>query len=183
MAINSRHESRGKTAARVGFSVDLPGIGLARSTIVKRKSPVSEPDLETDATHSMLGSASHATLVARRRTLAGFAREAGRSEGIAIALLAPGTTLMVQTRNSLYRLVVLNDRHAVLAQGGTLLPEATAAHLQGASAGGCLVRAGWIGVGLRLELRVGSDRIVTSSVQSIAIENAPPLYSRFQHDL
>lgn len=144
---------------------------------------MSEPNLETGDPHRMLDSASQAALVARRRTLSGFAREAGHSEGIAIALLAPGTTLVVQTRNSLYRLVVLNGRHAVLAQGGTLLPEARAAQLQGASAGGCLVKAGWIGVGLRLELQVGSDRILTSSVRSIAIENAPPRYSRFQHDL
>ena len=114
--------------------------------------------------------------------LSGFAHEAGCSEGIAIQSLAPGTTLIVQTRNSQYRVTVLNgDRDSVLVQGGARFSQAKPAHLQGASGGGSLVKTGWIGVGLRMELLVGSDRILTSRVQSIAIENVPPRCSGFQH--
>ena len=122
-----------------------------------------------------------AALIPRRCTLSGFALEAGCSDGIAIPSLAPGTTLIVQTRHSQYRLIVLDgERHGVLVQGGAFFPEATAAHLQGASASGSLVRTGWIGVGLRLELCVGSRRIITSPVRSVTIENLPPRFCRFQ---
>jgi len=79
----------------------------------------------------------------------------------------------VRTRNSQYRLLVLADDE-VLVQGGALFPEAMPAHLQGASDGGSLVRIGWIEVGLRMELCVGPQRIVTSPVASIAIESLRP---------
>ena len=88
----------------------------------------------------------------------------------------------MDTRNSQYRLIVLDaGRYDVTVQGGALFPEATPAHLQGASAGGSLVRTGWIEVGLREELRVGPRRIITSPVRSITIENLPPRLHRFQH--
>ena len=94
--------------------------------------------------------------------------------------LAPGTTLIVQTRNSQYRLTVLNgERDAVLVEGGARFPKAVLARLQGASAGGRLVKAGWIGVGLLMELWVGAHRIITSPVRSVTIENIPPFSPRF----
>lgn len=144
---------------------------------------MSQPKVEAGDADAMTGSNSQDALVPRCCTLSGFAHEAGCSDGIAIQALARGTTLIVQTRNSLYRLIMMMGvRHGVLVQGGSLFREATPAHLQGASAGGCLVKTGWIGVGLRVELWVGSDRILTSTVRSIAIENVPPRDSPFQHD-
>jgi len=129
----------------------------------------------------IVGGNAQPALVPRRCTLSGFAFEAGCSDGIAIQPLAPGTTLIVQTRNSQYRLIVLDgERPGVLVQGGALFPEATVAHLQGASAGGSLVRTGWIEVGFRMELLVGPRRIVTSPVRAVAIENLPPRLYGFQ---
>ena len=60
----------------------------------------------------------------------------------------------------------------VLVEGGDRFPEATPVVLQGSSAGGNLVRIGWIGVGLRMELSVGPRRIITSRVSSVTIEAA-----------
>jgi hypothetical protein len=91
------------------------------------------------------------------------------SEGVELDRLEPLTTLIVRTRNSLYRLIVGNDGD-VLVQGGSFFPEPTPARLDGASAGGSLLRRGWIGVGLLMEFRAGGQRITTSRVLGIAAE-------------
>ena len=105
----------------------------------------------------------------RGRTLDGFALEPGCDEGLAIESVAPGTTLIVHTDNSTYRLVVLDGpHHHVLVEGGAMFPDAVPAVLQGASAGGSLVKTGWIGIGLRLELLVDSKWVRTSPVRSVS---------------
>ena len=92
-------------------------------------------------------------------------------DGIAIQSLAPGTTLTICTRNSTYRVVVIDGvEQLVRVQGGSLLPEATEACLDGATVGGCLLKSGWIGRGLRAEFSVGPRRIITSHVQSITVD-------------
>lgn len=114
-------------------------------------------------------------VVPRCRTSEGFAVEAGCVDGIAIDALDTGTRFIVQTRNSEYRLIVLDGpRQTMLMQGGRLLTEATEVFVQGSSAGGSYVKTGWIGVGLRVEILAGGRRIVTSRVQSITIESVPP---------
>jgi hypothetical protein len=108
-------------------------------------------------------------------TLEGFVLEAGGDDGLSIESLDVGTSLIVSTCNSEYRLIVLDGlRRSVLVKGGLLLPDATPACLQGASVGGSFVRTGWIGIGLRLEILVDRKRIVTSRVRSVAVENVPP---------
>ena len=114
-------------------------------------------------------------LVPRRQTLDGFVLEPGCVEGVALQSLAAGTVLSVHTRHTHYRVIVLDPRRQlVLVTGGALFPEGTEACLDGATAGGSLLKIGWIGVGLRLELRMGVRRITTSRVRSITIEAVPP---------
>jgi hypothetical protein len=92
--------------------------------------------------------------------------------GLAIGALVAGTTVVVRTRKSKYRIVVLSGLgRKALVQGGRLLPDAVDACVQGSSLGGSPLKIGWIGVGLRLELLVCQRRIVTSRVVSIAIES------------
>jgi hypothetical protein len=94
------------------------------------------------------------------------------STGVAIDSLECGTRLLVRTRYSQYRLIVLNvESGDVLIEGGNLLHGETPARLNGATAGGCAMKLGWIGVGLRIELSVAGVRVTTSPVQSIEIEN------------
>jgi hypothetical protein len=94
-------------------------------------------------------------------------------EGVAVNLLEPGTTLVVTTRNSEYRLVVLLDPSVVLVKGGKSFPDATVAALAGATAGGSTVKVGWIQVGLHMEIRDGERRVTSSPVRSILIERVP----------
>jgi hypothetical protein len=98
-------------------------------------------------------------------TLDGFA-VATSGPGIALRQLEPLTELLVQTRNTAYRIVVSRDADIVI-QGGTFFPDPTRAHVEGSSLGGNLLKVGWIGVGLRMEIVADGRRIVTTAVRSI----------------
>jgi hypothetical protein len=105
-------------------------------------------------------------------TLAGFVEDADCRAGIAIESLSPGTRVIVRTRNSNYRITVGNEpAFGVSIRGGALFPRVTSARLQGATAGGSFVRIGWIQVGLRMELVVGSHRLITTPVTSLTIDS------------
>lgn len=92
---------------------------------------------------------------------------------VAINELEPGTVLSIRTRKSTYRLVVVDAaRSKVLVWGGRLLPEAAEGAVQGSTDGGSCLKLGWIAVGLRLELVVARQRIVTSRVESIHVATA-----------
>ena len=110
---------------------------------------------------------------AQAATLDGFA-VAASGPGVALRSLEPLTELRVQTRNTCYRIVVSRDSDIVI-QGGTFFPDPTHAHVEGASLGGNLLKVGWIGVGLRMEILAEGRRIVTTAVRSIARDDdAPP---------
>jgi hypothetical protein len=51
----------------------------------------------------------------------------------------------------------------------------TGGQLFQATTRGSLLKIGWIGVGLRVEMSLAGRRIVTSPVRSITIEGVPPL--------
>ena len=105
------------------------------------------------------------------RTLSGFVVEADDEEGVAIESLEPGTALTVQTLNSQYRLIVTDgEQGQVLVEGTARFPEPTPAVVQGSSAGGSLLKTGWIGPGLHMELRVGSHRVITSRVRTVTVD-------------
>jgi hypothetical protein len=109
------------------------------------------------------------------RTLDGFARKSNEHKGLVVTSLDAGVTIVVRTRHSSYRLVVLDGaRHLVLAEGG-VFHEPTVVHLSGATFGGSTLKLGWILVGLRVEFGLGSRRITTSPVESVTIESHAPL--------
>ena len=98
----------------------------------------------------------------------GFLLEPGRTEGLAIDSLEAGTTLIIHTANSEYRLVVLDALERRVMMAGGAFPNAVSAFLHGASGGGNLLKTGWIGVGLRMALFVDGRPLVTSRVRSIS---------------
>lgn len=95
------------------------------------------------------------------------------TEGLAIDSLRPGTTLVVHTRNSQYRFLILWDPYMVLVKGGRRFPEATVVRLDGATAGGTSLKLGWILVGFQMEMRRGFVRVTSSRVRSVSIEAVP----------
>ncbi len=117
-------------------------------------------------------------VVSSRHTLDGFAFEPGCVEGVQLRSLEAGTAVNVITRHSHYRLVVIDPaRQSAIVTGGRLFPESTEVRCEGATAGGSVVKVGWIGIGLRLEMSIGRLRIRTSRVQAVTIENVTPRLS------
>lgn len=107
-------------------------------------------------------------------TLDEFAEDPGCTSGVMLEELEPGTRIVVGTKHSCYRLVV-NDglRGRATVVGGAVFPEPAEVRVDGATAGGSVIKAGWIGVGLRMEMSMGLKRITTSTVKFLAIENPP----------
>ena len=83
------------------------------------------------------------------KTLDAFVGQSGLVQGVALQTLDPGTILTLHTRNSTYRLVVLDAaRRRVLVTGGAYFPEQTEVRVEGATAGGSAVIVGLIGIGV-----------------------------------
>lgn len=104
-------------------------------------------------------------------TIDRFVLAAAHAEGVHVPDLRPLDELAVQTRNSIYRIVIVapNDGR-ILVQGGAFFPLPCQAHLSGGTLGGSLLRLNWIGCGFNLEILHEGRRIVTTRVRSIAID-------------
>ena len=105
-------------------------------------------------------------------TLDGFAKATDAVQGVYLRDLEPLTQLVVRTCNSEYHILVSADGE-VLVEGGRFFDRPTPAVLEGASLGGSFLKVGWIGVGLRMEIRDESRRIVTSPVRHIYTGSRP----------
>jgi len=113
-------------------------------------------------------------LIADARTLDGFAFQFGDDDGVDVRELAAWTIVSVRTRNSCYRLVIVEpETQHVLVSGGQWFPEPTEARLVGATCGGSMLMPGWIGVGLRLEFRHMNRPITTSPIDAVTVEWSP----------
>jgi hypothetical protein len=100
-----------------------------------------------------------------------FAQERGCSDGIDFQSLEIGTTVHVHTRYSSYRLVVTDpESGGALVTGGRFFLEPTPIRVEGATAGGSAIKAGWIGVGLHLEMLKRTNRVTTSVVRAVKVE-------------
>jgi hypothetical protein len=108
-------------------------------------------------------------LVPRVATLDGFVADAAGTPGVHLRDIEPLTTLTVYTRNSRYRILVSRDT-SVIVQGGQFFPDPTPGRVDGSGFGGSLLRVGWIGIGLRMEIFADGQRIITSPVRDIRIE-------------
>lgn len=109
--------------------------------------------------------------VPQRCTLDGFAREVAATEGVNIREVEPLTTLLVQTMNSLYRIIPLQaGKSRIMVQGGQFFPDLVEAHLAGSTFGGSFLKMHYIGIGLHMEINARGERIVTSPVRSFRFE-------------
>ena len=113
-------------------------------------------------------------LVASARTLDGFAFQLRDTAGLDVRALAAGTIVIVRTRHSRYRLMVLEpETQRVLVSGGEWFPVPTEMQLVGSTSGGSMLKPGWLGVGLKVEFRRMNRRITTSFVNDVTIEWTP----------
>jgi hypothetical protein len=111
------------------------------------------------------------TLVPRAATLDGFVDDVGDARGIHLRELEPLTTVIVQTHNSRYRIVITSGTSAIV-QGGKFFTEPTPARIDGSGFGGSVLKTAWIGVGLKMEIFANDQRIITSPVLDVTLERA-----------
>jgi hypothetical protein len=102
-------------------------------------------------------------------TLDGFVDITEDVDGVDVHRLEPLTRVLVRTCNSEYRLIV-SPHGGVLVQGGRFFEQPTEAVLEGASLSGGLLKIGWIAIGMRMEIRNQSRRVVTSPVRHISTD-------------
>jgi hypothetical protein len=89
---------------------------------------------------------------------------------VALPLLLPGTLLTLHTRNTCYRLVVVDgSERRVQITGGKLFAESTDAEVIGA-VDEEEVKVGWIVEGFQLELLTGRGPVLTSTVESVDVD-------------
>jgi hypothetical protein len=94
----------------------------------------------------------------------------GRFRSVALPLLLSGTAITLNTRNTCYRVVVVDgSERQITITGGKLFPESTDAELIGAVDDES-VKVGWIVEGFQLELRTSRGPILTSTVESVDVE-------------
>jgi hypothetical protein len=95
----------------------------------------------------------------------------GSVAGVDVRRLPPGTEVVVDTHNSRYRFVILQENaSSALIQGGPYFREETSVRIEGSALTGSLLKSGWLGVGLFMEISAEHQRIVTSRVRSIVVE-------------
>ena len=98
-------------------------------------------------------------------------------QGIHISRLAPFQGVQIQTQNNPYSLFVLEPSEGkVLVRGGQYFPDFKEAYLCGSTWGGSILRLGWIGLGMCLEIYVDGMRIVTTPLKALSVEDPPASY-------
>jgi hypothetical protein len=92
---------------------------------------------------------------------------------VALPLLLPGTMVNVRTKNTLYRLTVIDGAaRRISISGGRLFPRNTDVTLLGAVDGEEAVKFGWIVEGLQLQLITPDGPVITSIVDSVDVDPA-----------
>jgi hypothetical protein len=96
--------------------------------------------------------------------------EAGSSSfSVALPLLSPGTQITAHTRNTCYRMEVMDGPcRRVLISGGLLFPQGAEVEVIGATDDEG-VRVGWIVQGLQIELATVRGPVLTSIVESLSV--------------
>lgn len=86
-----------------------------------------------------------------------------------------GVLVKKATRNSLYILTrIAGEKGQVAITGGQHIPRPRVGYLHGSTYGGSMIKVGWIGKGMHLEVAlVGGGILTTSAIQEISLEQNP----------
>ena len=94
------------------------------------------------------------------------------SSDVVLETLNPFDTILLQTNNSEYRLLVLDPKTGrALVEGGDYLVEPSEALLRGSAAPGYEFKSGVIRIGNRLEMWVDERALLTSPVKSVHVKH------------
>jgi len=96
-----------------------------------------------------------------------------RLEGVMLRNLKPCDTIHARTLNSDYEIFLLDpEAGSALVRGGKFFTEPREAIVSGSNFGGSMLKLGWIGLGLRMELSVNGHHIATSPVEELRVERS-----------
>jgi hypothetical protein len=88
---------------------------------------------------------------------------------VALPVLSPGTQITAHTRNTCYRMEVMDGpSRRVMISGGLLFPQSAEVEVIGATDDEG-VRVGWIIEGLQIELSTVRGPVLTSIVESLSV--------------
>lgn len=154
-------------AMPIATSVDLPEGARNTKSACESVYSFGVANLKADTTIAISGGV-------RAPALQGFAAAAAASDGVSLASLAAIDQLEVRTRNSLYRITVLDGGTGrVLVLGGEFFPVWCEAHCAGSTLGGSLLKMGWVGRGFCMEFTCQGQRIVTTRAREVRRVAAP----------
>jgi hypothetical protein len=109
--------------------------------------------------------------IPRYCTLDGVTEISHVLEGVILGTLGACDTIHVRTRNNDYEIFLLDPKSGrALVRGGEHFTEPVEVTVSGSTFGGCMLKTGWLGVGLRMEIYTNDRRTVTSPVQSLHVE-------------
>jgi hypothetical protein len=93
-----------------------------------------------------------------------------KSGGIELDKLTPGTRVEAQTKNTLYKIKVL-DNNRFEIHGGHYFPEPTVdGGISGSTWGGSILKAKWLGIDMHMELYHPQDgKIMTTAVRTLKV--------------
>ena len=111
------------------------------------------------------------SVVPKQCTLDGIVDAVSDRDGIGLREVEPLGTLLARTENSVYRIIPLEvGSSRILIQGGRFFPEPTEVRLAGSGFGGSFLKLGWIGLGLRMEILWDGQRIITSRIRTVQVQ-------------
>ena len=95
--------------------------------------------------------------------------------GVNLNDLPRGSTLSVETKNRVYRLVVLGDRNALISGHPMFCPEPAEVRINGSTWGGSMLKMRFVGRGMHLEFEHPVHRtILTSRIIDIRADSSLP---------
>lgn len=81
-------------------------------------------------------------------------------------VLTEGRALLVQTKNTLYRIEKRGEDDFYISGHARYCPEPTKANIHGSTWGGSMLKMGWVGRGMHLEFSTSAHGTVTTSTIS-----------------
>jgi hypothetical protein len=109
--------------------------------------------------------------IPRYCTIDGVTEISPALEGVILGTLGACDTIQARTRNSDYEIFMLDPKSGrAMVRGGKYFADPVEATVCGSTFGGCMLKVGWLGVGLRMEIYANGQRTVTSPVQSLRVE-------------
>jgi hypothetical protein len=109
--------------------------------------------------------------IPRYCTLDGVTEISPTLDGVTLMTLEACDMIHARTRNSVYEIFLLEPKSGrAMVRGGKHFAEPMEATVSGSTFGGCMIKIGWLGVGLRMEIYANGQRTVTSPIQSLRVE-------------